>query len=305
MIDRRRQPQILQPQPAVQERGRQAHAQERGGDAGDRDGQQAGRERGRIDRARRIGNDLDRPHGGEVMGHDRQREQERGEQSRARAGATRRNRQGRNSQQHSERNGSRDQQRVPADAAGHVDRRNAGIVHAGDAGPDDGAADRRPPRRRTIDRGRKPQGRDCDRCDQREHGQPHVIGHPDAGIVSQHRDEMRRPDAAAGRAAGRDDPVQAGDLCRRPSVVKEVDGDQARKKADDAGHDDEAPVVLGGEAGEDTIHGGLRWLEELHRPRGLRRDNGIRPDRKLKSGSIEPDRYVVEINLSGHPLVWG
>jgi hypothetical protein len=37
--------------------------------------------------------------------------------------------------------------------------------------------------------------------------------------------------------------------------VKKVDRDQARKKADETGDDDKSPIVLGGEAGKDAIHG--------------------------------------------------
>ena len=51
------------------------------------------------------------------------------------------------------------------------------------------------------------------------------------------------------------------DCARGPGVVEEIDRDQARKKADEPGQDDQSPIVLGGEAVKDTEHGWHRWLE--------------------------------------------
>jgi ABC transporter substrate binding protein len=59
---------------------RNPNAETEAGNAGHAQSQPAGRHRERSHRARRIGNDADRPHGGEMMGHDRQSEQPGGEE---------------------------------------------------------------------------------------------------------------------------------------------------------------------------------------------------------------------------------
>src|SRR5215472_17985186 len=72
---------------------------------------------------------------------------------------------------------------------------------------------------------------------------------------------MRRPDAAARREASGEDPADAGAARRDPGLVEEIDGDQARQEADERRHDDQAPVMLGGEAVQDSVHGHFIGLE--------------------------------------------
>ena len=135
-----------------------------------------------------------------------------------------------------------------------LDRRHAGIVHGGDAGADDAAADRGAPARRQVDRDRDADAGDRRGRDQGDRGEPDIVGHADAGIVGQHGDEMGRPDAASGRDARGRDPDRARSPAGRQGAVEQIDRDQAGQETDDAGNDDEAPVMLGREAGQDAIH---------------------------------------------------
>jgi len=117
------------------------------------------------------------------------------------------------------------------------------------------------PGRGAIDADREPRGGDGGGGDQRKHRELKVVGDPDAGIVGQHGDEVRRPDAATRREACGQDPADAGAARRDPGLVEQIDGDQARQEADERRHDDQAPVMLGGEAVQDSVHGHFIGLE--------------------------------------------
>ncbi len=132
--------------PAIRHHADQAHPEHRQRHAGDR------RRRGTPARAtgrrwpsERIRHDLDRAHRGEVVRHDRERQQQRRGQRHSPALVADRDRQRGVAEQHAEQDGSDDEVDRPDHAAGHFERRHAEIVHAGDAGPDHRAADRRAP----------------------------------------------------------------------------------------------------------------------------------------------------------------
>jgi len=124
------------------------------------------------------------------------------------------------------------------------------------AGADDAAANRGAPATRNVDRDRDADAGHGRSREQGERRQPDIVGNADSRVVGEHCDEMRRPDPAPGRQAGRDDPDRArspGGLLR---TMKEIHRDKAGKETDDAGDDDEPPVMLGREAGEDAEHVG-------------------------------------------------
>ena len=86
---------------------------------------------------------------------------------------------------------------------GNVDSPHAEIVHAGNAAADDGAADRRRrARRRDRPRPPRPAVVTLAAATNESAVRSDVIGDRHARLVGQHGDEMRRPDAEAGREAG-------------------------------------------------------------------------------------------------------
>ena len=58
------------------------------------------------------------------------------------------------------------------------------------------------------------------RSQERQRRQIDVVGDRHAGLVGQHRQEVRRPDAAAGRGAGGRDPDRAGATRRRTGAIE-------------------------------------------------------------------------------------
>ncbi len=142
----------------------------------------------------------------------------------------------------------------PRDATRYLQRPHAEVVHGDNAGADDRAADRRPPSGIV---GGKPETNRRDRHggSERRSRQGHAIARRHAGIVGQHGNEMRRPDAVSDRAAGDPDPQPARWRLCRDRAVEDIDGDDADGKADDPGEHNEPPVMLCSEAGEDAKHG--------------------------------------------------
>jgi hypothetical protein len=65
---------------------------------------------------------------------------------------------------------------------------------------------------------------------------------------------MRRPDAASGRKSGGADPDCALAPAGLPRKVKQAHRDNTRRETDQARNDDQPPIVLVGQAVEDTIH---------------------------------------------------
>jgi len=91
-------------------------------------------------------------------------------------------------------------------------------------------------------------------CDQGERGQIEVVGDADAGIISQHRDEMRRPDSIPDRGTRNRDPDQACPRLRRECAMKDIDRDDAGNETNQTGEQNQPPVMLSGKTGKNTEH---------------------------------------------------
>src|SRR5581483_6395048 len=122
---------------------------------------------------------------------------------------------------------------------------------------DDGPAERGSPGysagRGQPEAGTRNPGRSNERC----HGEEQVVSDRKSRRVSQHGDEMRGPDPIARGGAGRDQPKQPCAAHGSAGPVKEIDGGETGQKADGGSQDDQAPVVLGGEARDDAQHWAL------------------------------------------------
>jgi hypothetical protein len=209
IIEGRVQAHVLILKPLLHDRADHAEGQHSYRDAGDRERNRGGRQRQRVDGARRIRDDLHRAHGGEVMRDDRQREQKRRAKLGAEIAAAYRHRHRDGAEQDSKRHGDCDQVQRPSHAAGQFEGEHAEIVHARNAAADDTAADRRAQRVRADSGNPETDGGDGHRRQQRRYGEPDVVGGRHAGLIGQHGDEMGGPDAAAGRDAGGHDPGRA------------------------------------------------------------------------------------------------
>ena len=238
----------------VHDGGKDAGAKDRQRHAGDRHRENGFGNGERVDGARRVGQDRHRAHGGEVVRHDREREQNGGRQRRARAALAGRHRQRRDGKQNAERDRSRNEGGGPGDAAGHVQRRHSGVVHRGDAGADDDAARAGAPRRFHRAGHREAGAGHCNGRDKRERGERDVVTDRDARLVGEHRDEVGRPDAAAGRSAGPGDPPGADMSCGGERAAEQADGGEARREANGAREHDQPVVMLGRQTGQNAEH---------------------------------------------------
>ncbi len=254
VVDRGDELKVALAQPAVRERAGEAHPEDGDGRAGDRQGEHSRRHRKRLDVTGGIGNDLDRSHGGEVMGHDREREEDGRYQGCALAVAMDHRRQRRAGEQHAEQDRPEHQPWHPGDAAGKLDRPHAGVVHAGDTASDDGAAERRAPARRRIHGDREAGAGDDRREQQRQRRQPDPVGDRYARLVGQHGDEVRRPDSASGGGASQRQPGGAHPPLRCRGATEQADRGQAGEKTHDPGEDHQAPVMLDRQAGKHAEH---------------------------------------------------
>ena len=105
-----------------------------------------------------------------------------------------------------------------------------------------------------VDGDGKPRaGEDCGQH-QRQDRQADVVVDPDAGIVGEHGDEVRRPySAAAGRARGCEPPGPRAPA-RRGCAMQQIDRRKAGEKANDSGQTDQPQIVLAGQAREHSEH---------------------------------------------------
>jgi hypothetical protein len=117
-------------------------------------------------------------------------------------------------------------------------------VHGGNTAADDPAADRRTPASWREHRDGQPDSRDDAGGEQRHDRQIDVISDRHSGPVSQHRQKVCRPDAAAGRGSRRGEPDRAGTPLGRTRPMEQGDRCQARQETDDAGDRNQAPVML-------------------------------------------------------------
>ena len=110
----------------------------------------------------------------------------------------------------------RDQRGVPADAARDLEGRHAGVVHGGDAQPQDRTAHGRRERdaRQQGDAQAEAGQEDCD--EERDQREAEVVAAREPGLEGEHRHEMGRPDAGA--ASHRRDGEPDGPQATRRSV---------------------------------------------------------------------------------------
>ena len=127
------------------EGGSQAHCQDGHRDARDSDGKRIRRQRKSRESARRIGDDFDCPHGGEMMRDDSGRQEQCRCQQRAWSVPTHGHGERSHSQDHSQDDRRDDHRNVPFHPAGKLKRPHAEIMHAGNPGADDATANRRGP----------------------------------------------------------------------------------------------------------------------------------------------------------------
>jgi hypothetical protein len=92
---------------------------------------------------------------------------------------------------------------------------------------------------------------------QRERGQADIVGHRNAGLVGEHGDEMRRPDAATGGDAGGGEPRELRTAAGGARAMKQIDRSETGQEADQHCKQDEPPIVLDREAVEYPEHGVL------------------------------------------------
>src|SRR3954463_9928285 len=127
-------------------------------------------------------------------------------------------------------------------------------MHAGDAGADDAAADRAAPLSLDIDGRAQAEAGDEHGQEQRERRQLEVVRNCNAGVIRQHRDKMRAPDAATrGRPSG-DDPTPSRAAGQTARATKQIDSGVARQGTDPSGDDDKPQVMFGNKASDDAKH---------------------------------------------------
>ena len=122
-----------------------AHSEHSHGNARDRQREQVGRERQCCGRPRRIGDQLHRSHGREMVRDNCQRQKKPGNERLRTIGGAHRNGERGIAEQHAEKDGYEYKVKRPVHMAGHLESEHADIVHAGNSRAHDGAADRRTP----------------------------------------------------------------------------------------------------------------------------------------------------------------
>ena len=134
-------------------------------------------------------------------------------------------------------------------------RRHAGIVHGGNAKTDDRAAQRRAVRRRPkSDAEPEPGHQHGDHHGQS--GQAEVIRDGQARAEGKLGHEMRRPHAASGDERRGRKPQIARQACARNGARFQAERRVAADDADQRRKNDEAQIVLIGDATDDAKHGG-------------------------------------------------
>jgi hypothetical protein len=128
-------------QTAVGDGTDQTHSENSNRGSSNRDGKRGGRQRIGRNHAGRIRDHFNRAHGGEMMGYDRKRKQQRGRHGAAHVFTADCHGERCHSEQYAERDRDADQIERPGYPAWYFKRPHAEIMHAGDAGPNDAAAD--------------------------------------------------------------------------------------------------------------------------------------------------------------------
>jgi hypothetical protein len=144
------------------------------------------------------------------------------------------NRERRRAECHAEQDRHEHEAGSPSDVARQLDGPHAGVVHAGDAAADDRTRDRPAPAFRNVHRDTETRPGDDRGSEQRQRRQAEVVGNGEAGLIRQHRDEVRGPDAAARRNGVERHPSHPRTALRGTGAVKQADGNGACQHADRA-----------------------------------------------------------------------
>ena len=160
---------------------------------------------------RRIWDQRDGAHRGEVMRDDGDRQQrgggERTANAAAKTGETRRNDQCGRAEQAAEHDGGGDDVERPDDSRRQLQRHHARVMHGRDADADHCAAGGGKQAARARDRKAEPDAGNENGEDQRKDRHADGISGARTRIIGKHRDEMRGPDAATADHSIEHDPV--------------------------------------------------------------------------------------------------
>ena len=233
-----------------------AQCQQDDGEAryGDADGEPSGGNRGLRDHDGGIGNDRDRAHGREMMAADRERQQQRTGNPPALRSAVQAGRKSGRADQRAKQDRYGDESCIPQDDAADLKGRHAEIVHRGDAASNDSAAEPRskPPsgkhRHREARRGEQDSG------GERQNGESDIVAARNSRREREHCDEVRGPDAEAGRDRGHREPDWTHAPCREACMPQQVDGRERSQCTNDSRETHEPQIMGGGDTVVDLEH---------------------------------------------------
>ena len=214
-----------------------------------------------------IGNDRHRAHRREVMAADRQRQQNGAADFPFRLLAMKTDGKRDGADYRSRHNRRDDKCRIPQDDALDFKGRHAGVVHRRDATGDNGAANPWPEAPVWRKRYREPCPGQQDGGDQRQHGQGDIVAARDSRCVGKHCDEMRCPDAEAGRDRRYHEPYVPHAAIRFAGVAKQVDRGERRQDADEGGECHKLQIMGSRDAIIDLEHEQVPQWREIPRSR--------------------------------------
>ena len=202
----------------------------------------------------RVWNDRDRAHCREMVTANGKRQKQRAGNPPALRVTMQAGGQRSCADQRAEQNGCSNECGIPEDDAADLKRGHAEIMHRGYAAADHSAAEPRtePPSRQhrysetccgQKDCRRKRQGRQCD-----------VVAARNSGRVSQHRDEVRRPDTEAGRDGRNSKPDRTHLLRGMTCVAQQTDRSERGQSTDDSREPHEPQIMGGGDTVVDLEH---------------------------------------------------
>ncbi len=240
--------------PALKNRGRDGHHQQNQGRG--RDGRRQGGAGDRLarDMGAGVGHDGQGPHTDEVQGADRQGHEGDRAGVMFPAAAAHKELGGGGGERGARDQRADDNHRIPDEIAFGAHGGHAGVVHDADRQPDQGVAQRRRPAD-ALTAGDEQAGSD------QQHGRgqgacrgPGGVFHGHAGIVGEHGDEVRGPDADGADRGGQADPDRAVDLAPLAQHAEQAHLGEYRHHTDDRGEQHETQIVLMREAVIYLIH---------------------------------------------------
>jgi len=188
-----------------------------------------------------------------MVAADRQRQQSRADQFPAHRMAFETREQGESAEERTEQDRDDDQYGIPRDGAGHFEGGHAGIVHRGDAASDNRSSETCP---HTSGHERDAESDTCqgDGGQQGQDRQRDVVSRGQAGSESQHRDEMRCPDAEPGGDGSDPEPKALPAAHGSGCVVEKMNCREGCKTAHQCCQGNEPEVVLLNDAVIDRQH---------------------------------------------------